>query len=478
MRRIEVKVNTANVLRSLGTLYRNPAEAIKEYVSNALDSFLANPGTVDVCQVDYKLTAGSITINCNTPGMNQKEFEAALQSVADSVKQKLEVYQIGRLGIGIWAFHQCGRRAEFLSKKGPKDETIKVVLKEGDDHAEVSSATKKEQLSAAGMQVKITSLKTAPTIAKSPLSASRLCKVFAEKFDSYLRKGLLRINISSQGKDYKVEPMEITLPKIAKDYSVQYLDGNLDKKVELFLWFEPAGKGRVGIRHMGIPIVEDIQSIQAYGLEESIYAKGDLFGYIDADFLSPLPARTAFEENQDWISFLTLLDRIRPSIEAEVQLLRAEMQTERAQEIYEKAIDLARDILQSEGLTDLEWLRGGRIKPRGPVKRHETHPTTKRTGKHRTLGTELDEEGLKISLLERPFEDGPSHHSQFNAGVLQVNTLNPDYQEEMSKSGKDQVYYIASLIGKEVVAFNDKTGLADASLEKALTFSFAMRRKK
>lgn len=476
MKRVEVKVNTANVLRYLGSLYRNPADAIKEYISNALDSFLANPGAVNHCHVVYQLTPGSVIISYNTPGMNKKEFETALQNVADSVKLGMAVHQIGRLGIGIWAFHQIGRRAEFLSKKSSESETVKVVLREGNDQAEFSSALKREELKKPGMTIRITGLKTNPTLAKSPLSAKKLCSFFAEKFDSYLRKGSLEVDIFCKNQLYKVEPMEITLPVIAKDYSVHYVNGDQNKKIELSLWFEPAGKGKVTIRHMGIPIVEDISTISAYGLEESVFARGSIMGYIDADFLIPLPARTAFEEDRDWISFLKVLDRILPSVEAEVELLRDEMRQEKTKEIFKKAISLSREVLQTDGLEDLEWLRG-MAKKRGPSKEPGTHPTTKRTGKQKVPGDKKDEEGFKISLQERPFEEGPSCHSRFVEGVVQVNTLNSDYQEEMAESEKNQIIYLTSLIGKEVVAFNDKSGYANDSLEKTLTFFFAMKRR-
>ncbi len=82
----------------------------------------------------------------------------------------------------------------------------------------------------------------------------------------------------------------------------------------LELYFEPFGKGVVGIRHNGVVIVDNIKNLDAYGLEESVYADGYIRGFIDADFLSPLPARTGFEENADWMNFLEELDKLRPSI--------------------------------------------------------------------------------------------------------------------------------------------------------------------
>jgi hypothetical protein len=37
---------------------------------------------------------------------------------------------------------------------------------------------------------------------------------------------------------------------------------------------------------MGVSIVDDLKTLSAYGLEESIYGMGDVKGFIDADFLN------------------------------------------------------------------------------------------------------------------------------------------------------------------------------------------------
>jgi hypothetical protein len=115
---------------------------------------------------------------------------------------------------------------------------------------------------------------------------------------------------------------------------------------------------------MGVTIVDDIKTLSAYGLEESVYAKGDVKGFINADFLKPLPARTGFEENADWINLLDELDRLCPSIEAEVENLKQEEAEKKLTEVQRKAIELARDILNTEEFKDLELLEGlGRRPP-------------------------------------------------------------------------------------------------------------------
>ena len=79
----------ANVLEYLGQHYKNSADAIKEYVSNALDEwnklYDVNPN-VGPCEVRYTLFRTSACIEYDMPGMTEKEFEIALKSIAKSSK--------------------------------------------------------------------------------------------------------------------------------------------------------------------------------------------------------------------------------------------------------------------------------------------------------------------------------------------------------------------------------------------------------
>lgn len=89
MRKVPIKLHTANALKWLGSLYRNPAEAIKEHISNAIDEHLkakAIGEAFSVCEVTYSLEKDRIIIEYPY-GMSKEEFEKALQQVADSAKK-------------------------------------------------------------------------------------------------------------------------------------------------------------------------------------------------------------------------------------------------------------------------------------------------------------------------------------------------------------------------------------------------------
>lgn len=573
MRKIPIKLHTANALRWLGSLYRNPADAIKEHVSNAIDEHLKakrNGKAVSVCKVIYTIEKDNVTIEYPY-GMSINEFKDALNRVADSAKKSLDFRQIGQLGIGMFSFLQIGKRCTFFSKKDKGDETVKVTLREGSDYAEPEGATKRESLSNPGIKIIISGLLFDPSKPRGPLSPEKLQKLFAEKFDAYLKDGSLKIVIYSKGTSYAVKPLKIELPRVGESYKNWALTRNQSKRFSLELYFDPSGKGKVAIRHMGVSIVDNIKTLSAYGLEDSIYANGDVKGVIDADFLKPLPARVGFEENEDWISLLDELDRLRPSIEAEVENYKQEEAEKKLTEIQRKAIELAREILNMEEFKDLELLDGlgrkppePRLPPNGfnfvpssirlkpgetgilPLKAFvprvapdnsivlldisdssavelitknlilkaseankdgvvtghvsfegkskTTIPTiltattgslkaeahirmAEPAGKREPKGPGVEKEGPRINYEEIFFEEGPLKHSRYISRIIQINRHNSDYKQEWTGRMEAKLAYATLMIGKETIAYQDKTGAADDHLERLLSFYFRLKSK-
>ncbi len=574
MRKVPIKLHTANALKWLGSLYRNPADAIKEHVSNAIDEHLKSKNigkALPICDVIFSLEKDRVIVEYPY-GMSKEEFVNALQRVADSAKRSLNFKQIGQLGIGMFSFLQIGKKCIFFSKKDRGYETVKVTLREGSDDAEFETAIKRESLSDPGIKIIISALIFDPTKPRGPISPERLQRLFAEKFDLYLKDGSLKIAIRTPGTTYMVKPLKIDLPKVGESYKDWPLTRDRNKRFSLELYFDPSGKGTVSIRHMGVVIVDDIKTLSAYGLEESVYATGDIKGFIDANFLKPLPARTGFEENDDWIGLLDELDRLRPSIEAEVENLKQEEADKKLSEIQKRAIELARDILNTDEFKDLELLEGlGRKspEPRFPPNGFDFIPSSIRIetgktgslplkafvpkivpdnsvvklsisdpssvelitpqtlflkaseadsdgvvtthvsfkGKSRTAAPAIltastgklnparahikvtereqtrepilgkEKEGRGINYEERPFEEGPSKHSRYVSRIIQINTLNPDYKQEMTGSDETKLAYATLMIGKETLAYNDKSGVADDYLEKMLSFYFILKHR-
>jgi len=140
--RIPIQLHVANALQWLGTLYRSPADALKEHVSNAIDEHLKARSTGHAlarCRVVFRLDRRAVAVEYPY-AMSRQEFEAALRRVADSAKRTAGAQTIGRLGIGIFSFQQVGRKCTFYTRKTRLADTLRVVLKEGSDEASVETA--------------------------------------------------------------------------------------------------------------------------------------------------------------------------------------------------------------------------------------------------------------------------------------------------------------------------------------------------
>ena len=479
--RIAIQLHVANALQWLGTLYRNPADALKEHVSNAIDEHVKaklDGSAHERCDVLFTLERHHVTVEYPY-GMSRVELESALRRVADSAKRAGSTRAIGRLGIGIFSFQQIGRRCTFFTRKTTAADTLRVVLKEGSDEASVESALAREKLSRPGLRVVISELKFDPTRSRGPLAADALRRYLAEKFESYLREGWLTIEIRTGVGRFAVVPSRIRLPRLLADVRELALPASPDKKVRLELYFDPSGRGRIAVRHHGVTVVEDLAAVAAYGLEESAWAQGFVRGVLDADFLSPLPARSGFEENEEWIALLDLLDRYLPTLEAELDGHLAAHRAQQASEIGERALRLARDILDLDEFRDLA-LPGGLARRGRPVP--EPRPKAGATRRARREppagpGDEPSARGRRIRYEEVAFEDGSRAHSRFAAGVVQANTLHSDFQQA-ARASDSRLAYAALMIGKESIAFNDRSGMAGDFLEKLLDFYFKLHARK
>lgn len=480
--RIPIQLHVANALQWLGTLYRSPADALKEHVSNAIDEHVKARATGEVvqhCDVVFTLDRRHVTVEYPY-GMTRTEFETALQRVANSAKRVGTERTIGRLGIGIFSFQQIGRKCTFYSRKTALSETLRGVLREGDDEASIEAAPARERLDAPGLRVVISDLKFDPTRAREPLAPDALRRYLAEKFDAYLREGWLRIAIRSGVASFQVLPAPITLPRLLRDLPHVKVGGDQTRLAHLELYFDPSGRGRFAVRHRGVTVVDNIGTAAAYGLEDTAWGQGFVRGTIDADFLTPLPARSGVEENDAWIALLDTLDRYLPTLETELQQHQASHRARQASEIEERAMRLARDILDLDEFRDLT-LPGGLAK-RGrpatsPPKSAATPPgarARKKTDSPRDPGGEQSPRGRRIRYEEVPFEAGSLAHSRFSDGVVQANALHPD-QIEAARGVESRLAYAALMIGKESIAYNDRSGGAGDFLEKLLDFVFKLQ---
>jgi len=86
MAKVKIHGNFGVLLTYLGELYGRPDNAIKEYISNALDEWIKarEKGKMEgLCEVSYSLEKEKITIDYTSPGMDEQEFKESLNKVGD-----------------------------------------------------------------------------------------------------------------------------------------------------------------------------------------------------------------------------------------------------------------------------------------------------------------------------------------------------------------------------------------------------------
>jgi len=71
---------------------------------------------------------------------------------------------------------------------------------------------------------------------------------------------------------------------------------------------------------------------------------------------------------------------------------------------------------------------------------------------------------------------GIRSHSRYVSRKVQINTRNPDYCREVpGKPQLEQLAYAILMLGKETIAFQDKSAAADEHLENLLSFYFKLK---
>ena len=273
-------------------------------------------------------------------------------------KGDASIPQIGRLGIGLWAFNQVGTKATFLSKRSAESPTLKVILSRDSAEAQISDAGPGEERSKPGMTIEITGLFQDPTRRYGPLSQARLKHVLADRFDVYLRTGQLKITIKTGKGESDVSPVQLDLPEIGAKFQEMHLPGEPDKVFRTRFWFDPSGQGRVAMRHTGVVIIEDIRELFEHEMIDSILVSGLIKGFVDAEFLSPLPARAQFFEDESLTKLLDSLQEIGVELDKEITGFRDEAENERMQTLFRRATRLAREIFSQEEFLDLELIDG------------------------------------------------------------------------------------------------------------------------
>ncbi len=473
-----IQLHKANTLTFLGQLYRNPREALKEDISNAIDGWSdGGSRSASQCRVLIQINRTSIRFESSGyPGMDDKDFKKAMVNIAHSMKTASPVPQIGRLGIGLFAFSQFASRATFYSRKALGHPTYRFRLEKGSDQYEHEVSRKQLALAEPGLTIEFTGLAEDPTTKRAALHPNVLVSALADLFSSYLRDKTLRLQITLGGQTIDVQPPATDLEPIGVGLSDLHVNGDTSMPIGVEFYFNPTGRGQVAIRHTGVSIIRNIGAIDPMwvGFDASVFCSGYLEGSIDANFLSPLPARTEFERDAKWARFRVWLERIESSIAAEVETRKQELELQRIEQVQKDALKLVEAAFNTDLLKDVQLLSGMRRKRASLSKGKRGEPTKRpKPGAIERKQLELGDirKGLSIRFREAPLKEGRKRHSKWDQGIVLINSANPNY-EKFIKEGQSaaQTWYTALLVGKETIAANDHSQESDVFLEKLVAF--------
>lgn len=373
--KVPIRIDPEEGLPLIGTIYKGPADAAKEPVSNFLDEHIAPQNAerakqLGVCKVIFTITKTKLIVE-GPYGMTKQRFKYVMNNVGKSGKKNVDYVQIGRQAAGLFSWFQIfnAKKCIYFSKAVKGEPTVKVIVKEGQSYADFETARKGESLKEPGMRYEISGFDSDPTRANSPLHPNKFSVVLGRKFRDYLKEGLLEIEIICKSKSYNVEPAQIDLPPITEKWPSPFVKvkGDLKRIICLELYFDPSGDGAVSIRHAKIPNVDNVKDLgdSGLGLEKSFLASGFVEGCIDADFLEPIAGKRGFKNDRNWQEFLVEIDKLLPGIEEEVQRFRKAESEKKLTQVYKEATELARDILGRKCFADLVLLEGVR-KPGEP----------------------------------------------------------------------------------------------------------------
>ena len=280
----------------------------------------------------------------------------------------------------------------------------------------------------------------------------------------------------------QVAPIGAKLPSIGQQFKDVPLPGDSTRKFRSQFWYDPNGSSKVAITSMGVVVLEDVGTFAEHGLANTVYTSGFLKGIIEADFIKPLPARGHFLEDSAWAEFISTLQSIAPQLEKDMESARSSVDLVRQGRLLRMAQRIVQELLREEDFQELQLIEG---LTRVSANHQPSSSNGKRSnGASRGRGSNGHDKRRSqrsntrpVFIRDAPFYDAPHHHSRLKDGAIEINTTNPDFLALSSVPTSQQVAYLTFLLGKEIIALNDATGLSDEPLERMLTYGLRAVRK-
>jgi hypothetical protein len=182
-------------------------------------------------------------------------------------------------------------------------------------------------------------------------------------------------------------------------------------------------------------------------------------------------------ENQDLADFFDALRRLGPKLAEEIKVFQEEVENERLQGLFRRATRITREILSQEEFLDLDLIEGlNRIRSKddGNGDGVTIRIPMANKGKRGNGNNGSNGNGYlrnRNSLIKNAvFENDLRRRSRLTNGTIEININSPDFLALAEVPRSHQLAYVAMLLGKEIIAYNDSSGVSDEVLEKMVGY--------
>ena len=490
--------NLAKAVLVTGQAYQDPKDALNEFVSNAADEYAEASRTGERIRVVVRRKGQRpmIAIDDVGRGMGPDRLRELARNLFESSKVG-DSRTLGEKAIGLLAFQQLGARCEVVSRREGSPETWALRLTRGSATASLEIEKRKPRATAG------------TTVYLSDLDPDVLRVLTTRKLVDYFRQ---RRGIAIARGDYEIEVIEgrtgeIVTPDRPDGIRVEIAARpTLWGRIEFNVFVAPSdGKRRrvAVVGRAGINIIDDLSELDEF--TDGPWASDQISGQIVFEALQQSAGRRAILRDRDaYPVFRDAVMAVAPAVTAaatkvsrEVDATTADRMADTLRKVFDRVLkeldEFENPMRSPTGSTEGE---GGLFKKDDlpPNDRGSSLPPPAPGDRSTTDGTpdapELDQPPDKPARMARP--DGPRtarlpsvapdpepglRRSRFDieSGVVLYNERHSDYLT-IKDDEPALLDYLAILIAKEYVVFNNPRSAPDDLTEEMVRVLVRVRR--
>ncbi len=474
-------------ISQIGGAYERPDSALKEPISNSIDSRLKEGVSIGLI---VNKEDRNILESDNGRGMSLDELKSIPQSIGYSQK-RFQGDKIGRRQFGFLAFLSFARGCRIISRKvGQESGTYNFLHLQREEIEGQKPTASYDVLNAKqikdlglvpienGTYVLIDGIEKEDLFDKY-FSPPKLARLFGELYSPLIREGEVTITVKGTGyrnrKPIQVEEIRYSGEKVLEEViEVEYTgkDEKTGEKIEkignidilIYIDSEASG-GKVGHYNNGLRIMPSLTRLEEFN--HAPWNTGKLVGEVNEDFLPINLSNTAALPNSRRLEiFQDALRRYETNLNSRIKRLVVSRQKSKEEEFAEQLLrhfDIAyKDFYdgisslsmgskpqekQPKGVIHGVVERGIRSKGRRKIGREQGRDTGKKDfgkGIKKTLSR-------NYSVSFEPFDIEENHKmSRLDEymGVIAINTSHSEF--ENLESEKDKKIYSSSLIATRI----------------------------